>query len=244
MVDVENVVSVLDYNDEMEAFLRHFKLMEVNGAWCSGAQRRRMVASSRPPVVGQVPVDGKTMGRGDVDPSERKPPCFDGNLDEFHANSILDSDNRKVQQEGRKKLNCIITRKNSSQDAVLVEEDEDGNKIPVRLTPTEVERSLGYEEHELGITSRMCLEAVEARIRNHNFERDGPLIRLGGCANEKGFKVEEVSDVERYYYLGNSQNVNILEALRWNDRLLFPKITMEPRESDEESHEESDEDAA
>lgn len=130
---------------------------------------------------------------------------------------------------GLKKFPCLT---HSGPKSHFVFRQKDEFEVPVRsaLTPEEAERAMGYSDEEVGVTAYSAEKAIKKRICCHDFERDGCVVSLRGCADQKD-SLERVDDKQRLKLLGNSQVVTLLEALIWNDRRLFPAVSTDTEDS-------------
>jgi len=226
----ENVPSTEEINREYESYLPlQGGRFEFCGSSCSPSVRKRLFHTNRPPVV--CAEDGKERVPG------KDPPSLNGDLPEYlaHESVALREDGRMLHPELKKLPTFTHSGGNGStyRDILFEIGGDDGAAEPVRLaldnlTGDEAERAMGYVGDEIGVTARSAERAVRNKILNHNYERDGHLVSLKGCGEDKLFPPEPVKGRRRLELLGNSQVVTVLEALIWNDRQLFPPISHEP----------------
>ena len=220
MVLYENVKSTKDIEEQQRRSVKA-RYFEADASMCGPSFRTRRFATNRPPPrkCGDTAHSQNTM-----------PPSLNGDLPEYAAASVLDGQAggkypRRMLHPHIKKLNTIMHSNMSSiEGAMFVQDNEREDPEPVKLTAEEVERAMGYRGTEIGKTSKSAKDAVEQRIKEHDYERDGPLVSLKGCAKDFDNPSTELDDETRIKLLGNSINVTMLEILMWNDRKLFPPI--------------------
>lgn len=214
----ENVPSTNDINEQFNAYLPYpnANYFYACGSMCSPCIRKRKFATNRPPGYSS---DGAKARHS------HEPPSLNGDLPEVSAPAVLKDKHRLVHPK-LKKFSCL-THSGPKRDIVWQLRGETEEPHQTSLTPEEAERAMGYLENEVGVTALTAESAVRQRIREHNFERDGCLVSLKGCADRKDL-LEHVDDKRRLQLLGNSQVVTLLEALMWNDRCLFPAVAADP----------------
>lgn len=214
----ENVRSSKELDFKSDAYLPHrgSAYFLACGSMVAASRRVRKFATNRPPVecINGPRVPGQ-------------PPSLDGDRPEVSAKSVL-RDSRRLVHPDLKKL-ATLTHSGPMRDKIWEHMEKEKEPVATALTPEEAERAMGYSESEVGITAYSARKAVEERIQNHNYERDGCLISLKGCADQKDL-IEEVDDRSRLELLGNSQVVTLLEALMWNERRLFPAAKANSRD--------------
>jgi hypothetical protein len=208
----ENVPSTKETNDQFNAYLPHRNAacFYACGSMCSPCKRKRKFATNRPPVI---------CSEGPRRPGE--PPSLNGDLPEVCAPAVVKEEGRLVHPR-LKKLPCFTHSGPTKNNHVWVPMGLCEKPVQKLMTPTEAERAMGYYEDEIGVTAYSAEKAILERIKNHNYERDGCIISLKGCAGKES--LEKVDDKRRLELLGNSQVVTLLEALMWNDRRLFPAV--------------------
>ena len=210
----ENVPSTKEISEETNSYLpgQTARYFEVCGSMCAPSVRKRIFATNRPPVV---------CSQGPRQPGE--PPSLNGDLPEVSAKSVVKDDCRMVNPR-LKKFNCLTRCGPKGRQCVWELPGKNQEPLETKLTGDEAERAMGYSEEEIGVTARSAEKAVQKRIRAHNFEKDGCLVSLKGCADDKEFPPEPVDEQRRLELLGNSQIVTVLEALKYNDGRMFPPI--------------------
>ena len=215
----ENVPSTEESNSTADSRVPHVgaRFFYADGAMCSASLRRRKFATNRPPPK-RCSEEPHPRGTG-------HPPCLNGDLPEVCAGSVVSQEQggRFVHPE-LKKFPCFMRSNPLRNSLVYIHENKFNNPEPTPLLPEEVERAMGYTEDEIGITAYTAKAAIEQRLKDHNYERDGCLVSLKGCGSDVNFPPEPVEDMQRLELLGNSQCVTLLEALMWNDQELFPPV--------------------
>ena len=112
---------------------------------------------------------------------------------------------------------------NPARNPVIWEQRQPNQEPQIsRILPEEAERAMGYSNDEIGITAFTAEAAIRNRIALHDYERDGRLISLKGCASSNEFPLQQVNDDRRLALLGNSQAVTLLEAFLWPEKELYP----------------------
>jgi site-specific DNA-cytosine methylase len=220
----ENVPSTKDVNESFNAYLgKGAQYFLACGSICAPCIRKRRFATNRPPPI---------CSPSGTD-SSTSPPSLNGDLPRYLAKAVVEDmggrTNRRNQNIRRmvhpklKKFPCLMNS-NPKRHAIIWEQRGDREKpINKPLTPMEAELAMGYGPEEVGVTEYSAYEAVKKRIEQHDYERDGCLISLKGCGDDKD-SFEKVDDTRRLELLGNSQVVTLLEALIWNERFMFPAV--------------------
>jgi site-specific DNA-cytosine methylase len=178
---------------------------------CSPSKRNRKFATNRPPVECAEGPGPRRVG---------EPPSLNGDLPEVSAQTVVEQNGKRMVHPKLKKFPCLT---HSGPKSELIWQFRGDYEEPTRtsMTPEESERAMGYFEHEIGVTKYTAHKAILKRIQEHNYENDGCLVSLKGCADEKDL-LETVDAKKRLQLLGNSQVVTLLEALLWDDIRLFP----------------------
>lgn len=143
--------------------------------------------------------------------------------DSMLAKSVVNGEDRMV-NPGMKKFPCQLSSNATRNECIWEQRDPRADPVRVPPTPAEAELAMGYRPEEIGVTEFTAKNAIEKRIKEHDYEKYGCLVSLKGCANDPDYPVEPLSASKRLSLLGNSECVTILEALMWNDRRLFPPI--------------------
>ena len=230
MYMAENVPSTKESNSATDSYLpdRGANCFYADGAMCSASSRKRKFATNRPPPR-----------KCSEEPHNRCtgcPPCLNGDLPEVCAGAVVrQSNNCNDKEQGRrfvhpelKKFSCFMRSNPQRNKEIYIQKDQFDHPAKTSLLPEEVERAMGYTEDEVGITAYTAKAAIEQRIKDHDYERDGCLISLQGCGNDPLHPCEPVGDTQRLELLGNSQCVTLLEAFMWNDQKLFPPVVQDP----------------
>ena len=210
----ENVPSTNEVNEQSHRYLpdvgaSYFNLCASSVSPCI---RRRKFATNRPPVI---------CSTGPNKPGN--PPSLDGNHSSLCASSVVDEENRMVHPD-MKKFPCQLSSNANKNNCVWEQRSSYFDPVRVPPTPKEAELAMGYRKDELGVTAFTAMTAIENRIKSHNYEKDGCLVSLQGCASDPDYPLEKLSDTKRLSLLGNSECVTLLEALMWGDKRLFPPI--------------------
>lgn len=210
----ENVPSTNEVNEQSHRYLpdvgaSYFNLCASSVSPCI---RRRKFATNRPPV---------TCSAGPH--KAGNPPSLDGNHTSMCASSVVDGEKRMV-HPAMKKFPCQLSSNANANNSVWEQHSPYFDPVRVPPTPTEAELAMGYREDEIGITAFTAKTAIEKRIKNHDYAKDGCLVSLKGCASDPDCPVEELGATKRLSLLGNSECVTLLEALMWGDKRLFPPI--------------------
>jgi len=210
----ENVPSTREIDRQSDAYIMS-PYFRACGSMCSPSTRDRKFSTNRPPVVCASSNSADARLPGD-------PPSLNGDLPHVSAKVVVEHCGDRVIHPKLKKFPCL-THSGPSGANIWHLQGKYNNPIPSRLTPEEAELAMGYKNEEVGVTKNAALKAVRKRIQEHNVERDGCLVSLKGCANDKD-QLQLVSDDQRLKLLGNSQVVTLLEALLWNERRMFPAV--------------------
>lgn len=208
----ENVPSTIQTNEDYNAYLPDHGANSffVCASTCSPSCRLRKFAANRPPPI--CP-DTPTKGRS---------PCLNGDLSQYQAASIVSQGGTRLIHPKLKKVPCLMNS-NPARNPVIWEQRQPNQEPQIsRILPEEAERAMGYSNDEIGITAFTAEAAIRNRIALHDYERDGRLISLKGCASSNEFPLQQVNDDRRLALLGNSQAVTLLDAFLWPEKELYP----------------------